>query len=509
MKMKAILTAAIVLWTGCNRPTAPASRAVAAERPTNSVTRWSSRTELFLEYPVLVRGQDSRFAIHLTRLDNFKAVTAGRCEVQLAYKGGQTESFSADGPSRPGIFGVAVRPGGVGKARITIRLSSGSLADVHEIDLVEVYPSIGQVPTAADEEGEEVIAFLKEQQWTLDFATAVAEVSTMRPSLRVAAEVMPRAGGETEVTVPFNGRMIADNMPALGARVAKGQILAFVVPPTGNPSDLAALELAKAEAEASLGQAHRDRERAGRLVEAGAGPAKRLEEARTVELTAQARLDAAERRLKQYEASRSADVADRATAFALRSPISGVIAEAHAAPGANLKAGETLFRIVDTERVYVSASVPEAELPNIRHLTGADLEVPGLDRPPPAGQLVSIGKIIDPATRTLPVIYEADNRDGRIAIHQTVFVRLFLSVGRQALVVPESAIVDDGGRPVVFAQKEGESFQRRPVKLGLKQSGRVEIVEGLKPGERIVTQGAYLIRLAALSTQIPAHGHVH
>ena len=509
MKTEAVLAAALVVWAGCSKPTATTSRAAEAERRTETVTIWSPRSELFLEYPALVRGHDSRFAIHLTRLDTFKPVTAGRCEVQLAYEEGQTETSSTDGPSRPGIFGVAVRPGSVGKARITIRLSSGSLADVHEIGLVEVYPSSDQVPAAADEEGEEAIAFLKEQQWTLDFVTTVAEVSTMRPSLRVAAEVMPRSGGETEVTVPFNGRMIADNMPALGARVAKGEILAFVVPPTGNPSDLAALELAKAEAAAFLGQARRDRERAARLVEAGAAPAKRLEEAGTAEVTAQARLEAAERRLQQYEASRSADGADRSTTFALRAPISGVIAEAHAAPGANLKAGETLFKIVDTERVYVSAIVPEAELPNIRHLTGAELEVPGFERPRPAGRLVSIGKIIDPATRTFPVIYEVDNQDGRIAIHQTVFVRLFLSGSRQALVAPESAIVDDGGRPVVFVQKEGESFQRRPVKIGLQQSGRVEVVEGVKPGDRVVTRGAYLIRLAALSTQIPAHGHFH
>ena len=508
MKTKTVLAAAVVLWAGCSRPTPPASGAAEARRRTETVTRWSPRTELFLEYPVLVRGQDSRLAIHLTRLDSFKAVTAGRCEVRLAYEGGQMESFSTDGPARPGIFGVTIRPAGAGKARLTIRLSSGSLADAHEIGPVEVYASSEKVPAAADK-GEEAISFLKEQQWTLDFATTVAEVSTVRPSLRVPAEVTPRSGGETEVTVPFNGRMIADNMPPLGARVTKGQVLALVVPPTENPGNLAALELAKAEAAASLSQTGRDRERAARLVEAGAAPAKRLEEARTAEVIAQARLDAAERRLKQYEASRAAVDADRSSTFALRAPITGIIAETHAVPGANLKAGETLFRIVDTDRVYGSAIVPEAELPKIRQVTGAELEVPGLDRPRAAGRLVSIGKIIDPATRTFPVIYEVDNQDGRMAIHQTLFVRLFLSGPRPALLVPESAIVDDGGRPVVFVQKDGESFQRRPVKIGLRQRGSVEVVEGLSAGERVVTRGAYLIRLAALSNQIPVHGHVH
>jgi hypothetical protein len=62
---------------------------------------------------------------------------------------------------------------------------------------------------------------------------------------------------------------------------------------------------------------------------------------------------------------------------------------------------------------------------------------------------------------------------------------------------------------VVFVQLEVEAFARRPVKLGLRESNYVQLLEGVRPGERIVTRGAYLIRLSALSTQIPAHGHVH
>jgi multidrug efflux pump subunit AcrA (membrane-fusion protein) len=77
------------------------------------------------------------------------------------------------------------------------------------------------------------------------------------------------------------------------------------------------------------------------------------------------------------------------------------------------------------------------------------------------------------------------------------------------LAVPESAIVDDAGRPVVFVQTAGESFLRRPVRIGIRDSGYVGILEGVIRGERVVTAGAYQIRLAALSPQVPAHGHVH
>jgi multidrug efflux pump subunit AcrA (membrane-fusion protein) len=69
--------------------------------------------------------------------------------------------------------------------------------------------------------------------------------------------------------------------------------------------------------------------------------------------------------------------------------------------------------------------------------------------------------------------------------------------------------VDDTGRPVVFVQASGESFERRPVTLGAREGDVVQVVEGVKRGDRIVSKGAYLVRLASLSTQAPAHGHVH
>jgi multidrug efflux pump subunit AcrA (membrane-fusion protein) len=74
--------------------------------------------------------------------------------------------------------------------------------------------------------------------------------------------------------------------------------------------------------------------------------------------------------------------------------------------------------------------------------------------------------------------------------------------------VPASALVDDAGRPVVFVQREGESFARRPVTIGARD-GLYVAVEGVQPGDRIVVRGAPLVRLAALSTSVPSHGHVH
>jgi RND family efflux transporter MFP subunit len=508
----ALLISAALILAGCSRSTQPDATAVAQDSPerrTESATLWSGKTELFVEYPALVRGEESRFAIHLTRLSDFKPVTAGRSEVLLTYPDGKSEAFSADAPSRPGIFGVTVRPSATGEVKVQIRLASPALTDEHTLDRVPVYSSIAEAPTGEEPATEETLSFLKEQQWALDFGTELAKPAMLRESLVVPAEVTPRSGGEVAVTAPLAGRLTGESFPGVGTRVSQGQVLGAVIPPTSVPNDRASLDLAKAEAEAALDFARRDRERAARLVDAGAAPAKRLDEARTAERTAEARVRAAEERIRQFDASRTAEGAGGSAPFAIRSPITGTVIEMAASPGMNLKGGETLFRIVDTERVYVSAIVPEADYPSIRQLNGAEIEIPGMSQPRPVGRLVTVGKIVDPATRTFPVVYEATNADGRIAINQTVTIRLFLSAASQGTTLPESALVDDGGRPVVFIQREGEAFVRRPVTIGRRQGGLAEITSGIEPGDRVVTRGAYLVRLSALSTQIPAHGHVH
>jgi RND family efflux transporter MFP subunit len=510
MKTKRLLCLSLILLAGCEKQSPPPAKPAEAEPHAESFTNWTTRTELFAEYIPLVAGQASRFAVHLTRLDTFKPVSKGKVEIRLTGSDGGTAAYSADGPSIPGIFGVDVKPEVAGQYRLSVHFSSDDLTDVHDLGEIECTETKAAALHEHEDAGEERIAFLKEQQWTLDFGTAVVEDHKLKASLRVPGEVLPRSGGEAAVTVPFDGRLVAAAFPVIGARVTQGEVLANLLPPTSAPSDLSSLELGKNEAQLALHLARKDRERAERLVESGAAPAKRLEEARTVEATVDARLKAAETRLAQYEASSSADANPKgAKLFALRAPIAGIVAETKAAPGANVKAGETIFRIVDADSVYVSAVVPESELPGMRELSGAELEIPGVEPARALTRLVSIGRVVDRESRTFPVIYQVDNRDRSLAIHQAVHVRLLTRGSNPAPTIPEKALVDDGGRPVIFLQVSGEAFVRRPVKLGIREGGFVQVLEGAFPGERVVTRGAHLIRLAAMSNAVPAHGHVH
>lgn len=504
-----VLIAAAVLTTlaGCRGDSTPAEE---EETPTISVTRWTAKTELFAEYPPLVTGQVSRFAIHLTRLDNFTAVTEGEVIVELRSGGRVLETFRTDKPSRPGIFGVDVKPAQAGKRDLVITLRSATLTDEQHAGQVEIFSdqkdAVEHAETIVEAEG---ISFLKEQQWVMEFATGVVGERSVRESIRVPARISARPGGAADVAAPIDGRLITVVDLSIGAVVARGQQLARILPAPATAADQPRLEQSRAEAASALGLARRDRERAERLVAAGAAPQKRLEEARAGETQAAARLRGAQSQIGEYNAARTGGGATGSSVFSVRAPIGGVIAAREAATGANVSAGALLFQIVDAASVHVVGQVPEAQSVRARAGRTAQVEVTGDQTFLPAGTLISIGSVLDPRARTLPVTFAFDNRQFRLPVGQSVFLHLLLGQTAPAPVIPLSAVVDDAGRGIVFVQVSGETFARRPVTLGAREGDRVQVVSGLKAGDRVVTRGAQLVRLASLSTSVPAHGHAH
>src|SRR5688572_22170713 len=325
-------TVLMAVLAGCSR--SPAPEAAPDEPEALSVTRWTDKTELFAEYPPLTAGSTSRFAIHLTRLNDFKAVTEGHAEVRLEGGAAQPEVFRVEGPSRPGIFGIDVKPVHAGKRQLVIVLRSAGVNDEHRVADVDVYPNADAARAAESGGGDAPgISFLKEQQWSLDFGTAVVSEQAVRESIRVPARVDARPGGAADVVAPIDGRLTRVVDVALGTSVDRGQELARLLPPPSVPGDLPQLQRARAEAQSTLGLATRDRERAERLTSAGAAPAKRLDEARSAEGQAEARFTAAEASLAQYDAARAGGAADAEGSFVIRAPVSGVIAQRNAATG--------------------------------------------------------------------------------------------------------------------------------------------------------------------------------
>ena len=122
--------------------------------------------------------------------------------------------------------------------------------------------------------------------------------------------------------------------------------------------------------------------------------------------------------------------------------------------------------------------------------------------------LISRGEVIDPQKRTVTLWLEADNRDRQFMIGQNFSAQIYSSPGMEKLTVPASAIFEDNARKIVIVQTGGESFENREITKGPEYFGFTAVMSGLKSGERIVTQGGYLVKLASTSEEI-GHPHTH
>lgn len=191
------------------------------------------------------------------------------------------------------------------------------------------------------------------------------------------------------------------------------------------------------------------------------------------------------------------------------SPADGVVAVAQASPGETVEKGWKLFEVSDLSSVWVEARVYETEAAELPAVTGALVTSQALEAPVAASRVVGVGAALDSASGTIPLVFEVPNPGGRLRVGSHVTLAVAAGAPRAALALPDGALIDEEGSWAVYVQDGGESFSRRLVEPGLRDGGWVEIRSGLKAGERVVTRGAYKVKLAASSSAIPAHGHAH
>jgi RND family efflux transporter MFP subunit len=486
-----------------------------AEMPSTAITVHTGRTELFAEHDYLVAGRETSFAAHVTDLRDFSAVRSGRFEVVMRGPEGKTEIFSVVGVLRPGIFRPVAKPALAGTYDLSFRVSAPDLADTIPGGRITVYPDDKAAIAAAPEEVEDPdnISFLKEQQWKIAFATQLVAAGSLPDGLSLQGTVRSAAGREASVSAPESGLVVPDRgrQPRLGDRVSRGDVLAILTPAGGHGRDRAGLAAALKEAIATRKQAQTDLARAERLARAGAGPAKRVAELGTALDIARSSEEAAHHEYEAATAVRAGEASVTEDSFSLRSPISGTVVDSRLVPGSFVEAGTLLYRLVDLSEVWVEAKLPEADILRASAARTAEILPPGAPAgmAPLPGRLVTIGGAVDPQTRTAAAVYAVPNGKTLLRVGMSARVRALLGRTPVSPVVPRSAVVDDNGRPIAYVQTGGESFARRELTLGVTQGNRVQVQSGLAAGDRVVTQGAYEIRLSTLSDVTPAHGHAH
>ncbi|MEJ7848240.1 MAG: efflux RND transporter periplasmic adaptor subunit [Pyrinomonadaceae bacterium] len=386
----------------------------------------------------------------------------------------------------------------------------------------------------------------KESQILFGIKTASVEIRQITSGLNTTGVVRARPDSRGVVVPPVAGKIILREGLALGSAVGRGEQIGSVeqildvggqvgleqqrleVESQQRDVEARRLELrntvltlqgqqaqqraASSQSRTRLEQARRELRRSQNLLEAGAAPRKRVEEAGTAVKVAEQEVVAADRQvvlldnqIRQAQAGqaifRAPTVNQPSRSFPLTSPVTGLIGDIKVTSGQLVETGTEIMSVVNLSTVLIEAQVFERDLPSVRESTRASFtnaalsgEVYTIGTSDGDGRLVSIGQTVNEQTRTVPVIYEMKNPFGRLRDGMFVEVTIDTSGGRQVLSVPKLAVVTEQGQTFVFVFDGGESFEKRAVALGAEGADYYEIKSGLKEGERVVTEGIYQLR---------------
>ena len=387
-------------------------------------------------------------------------------------------------------------------------------------------------PDAAQDEGAPLAAastgrvtFLMEQQWLIRLKLAKAEEVMRAPQIQSTGRIVPVPSKRAVVAPPVSGIVEGGTIPRIGQRVMQGQVLAKLrqTPTAAEVAQIQAantqihientrleaerrrLMQAEVEAAARLEEATHDLGRSQRLYEKKAYSAKALEADELDKTAKAAQLEAIRAQLRALQAGTLAtSVSD--SEYDVRAPISGTIVRVNKSAGEQVAPGEAIIEIVALDTVWVEAPIFERDLGKLARQGSAVFTTTAFPEREFQGRLVDIGKIVDEQSRTATAIFEVVNRSEELSIGMQADLRLNGGTPASVLLVPREAVLDNEGKKIVYVLLSGEEFERRDVVLGDEYGGKVAILSGIKPGERVVTQGAYQLKLQELR---PANAGAH
>ncbi|HQB36974.1 MAG TPA: efflux RND transporter periplasmic adaptor subunit [Bacteroidales bacterium] len=463
-------------------------------------TAYSERYELFAEADPFVVGQMSNVLSHFSSLPEFTAVSEGPVTLKLIINGRTTEQ-TLESPTRKGIYSFDIKPeiSGDGTMEYLVKTDSGDYRVI--IPDIKVYDNTTDAIAAAEKNvisKANTYVFTKEQSWKIDFSTAYPEKKPFGQVIKTTAQVQSDQGDEMLVTAKTGGVIsLSGKTITEGIKVSEGQPL-LTIKGSGLAENNSSVRYA--EARNNFEKAKSDYERTNVLAADKIVSEKQLLEARTL-----------------YENTKS--VFDNlnqdfnASGQAVTSPMTGFIKQLYVKNGQYAEAGQPVILISQNKSLLLRAEVQQKYAKYLYSIYDANIRTIEDNRTYTLeelnGRFLSTGKTTTPDSYMIPITLQINNAGSFIP---GSFVELYLKTltNSQALIVPNSAILEEQGAFFVFVQLTPEIFEKREIKTGVTDGIYTEIIRGLSDNERIVTSGAIFIKLAQATGTLDAHsGHVH
>lgn len=312
-------------------------------------------------------------------------------------------------------------------------------------------------------------------------------------------KIAANADHTTPVFSPYSGR-ITRVIAGLGDTVKAGATLA-----TLEASEFAQAQndLATGAAQVKLARITEARKHA--LYEAKGGSLQDWQSAQTDLSAAETAVNAVRNRLSILGKSpaeiaaleKNQPVSPVAT---LSAPIAGVVVDRQVGPGQYVQAGSVTpqFTIADTSSVWLLANVRETDAGLVKLGQAVEVHVPAYPKQIFKARLTYVSAVVDPVTHRLPVRAEISNRDGALKPEMFANFRILTSDASESPAVPQSAVVYEGAAAHVWVLGADGLLSLRAIRTGRSNNGLIEVLDGLKPGEQVVTKGGLFIDQAAV-----------
>lgn len=327
--------------------------------------------------------------------------------------------------------------------------------------------------------------------------TAAAESRSVTETITVPATVTSNQYRDTRVNALVGG-VVTRVSAELGSRPRRGDPLAVVF-----SSELAEAQMKYLSMRAMLEADHQKRERTRKLEALGAASRQELEEVTAVHVAHETEVAAARQRLLLLGLSpdgvaKLQEASQVVSEVVVPSPAEGVVITRNVNLGQVVSAGQELFVVADLRTVWVIGDLYEKDFATVRVGSPATVTIPAAPQSVVRGRVAYIDPRVDPATRTAKVRVEVPNPKEDLRLGMYVNVSFESGAGQRRTVIPQRAVQTVGERSVVYVPLENEGeFEERPVKLGAAMGDRVEVREGLQPGEQVVTDGSFFLRAEA------------
>ena len=353
-----------------------------------------------------------------------------------------------------------------------------------------------QVDTATS--GESTLAITPEQAQRagIKIETVGERISTEATGRQTTGVVQPNSYRETPV-MSLVGGIVRSVGPELGQSVRKGQTIAVVF-----SNDLADAQTKYLAAFAELDEHHKHHSRTEKLVEIGAASREELEMAASKLKAAESDVANQRQRLLLLGLSSQRVSALRSTSqvsseVSLPSPTSGTVTSRTVNSGEVIEANKEILRVTDLSSVWVVGQVYEKDLGKVHVGSGASITTDAYPGRVFRGQVSYVDPKVDPQTRTAQARIELANpgQQLKIGMYVNVAFAALVAAGSTVPVVPNAAVQNIGNRQVVFVAKSDPNvFAMRLVRVGPDSNGYSPVLENLSIGDRIVTEGSFMLR---------------